>query len=144
MARQIQSSAISPKLPLKRRLESLSRQLARSLMPLQQTWSSNLRESASPSCCCTSTGKPPQHSALLNKQLVAKRMRNWRCRYAGRAFETAEAVQEGRGVLMVKGLRSMWRQAPPILRTVLQGILHRIIMQVSLGPEAYPCSSQNP
>lgn len=33
---------------------------------------------------------------------------------------------------MVKGLKSMWRQAPPIVRNTLQGVLTRIIMQV--GP----------
>ena len=51
------------------------------------------------------------------------------CRYAGHAFETVEAAEAGRGVLMVKGLKSMWRQAAPILRTTLQGVLQRIIMQ---------------
>ena len=30
---------------------------------------------------------------------------------------------------MVKGLKSMWRQAPPIVRNTLQGVLARIIMQ---------------
>jgi hypothetical protein len=51
-------------------------------------------------------------------------------RYAGRAFESEAEVQEGKGVLMVKGLKSMWRQAPPIVRNTLQGVLARIIMQV--------------
>jgi hypothetical protein len=32
---------------------------------------------------------------------------------------------------MVKGLKSMWRQAPPIVRNTLQGVLTRIIMQVA-------------
>ena len=32
---------------------------------------------------------------------------------------------------MVKGLKSMWRQAPPIVRSTLQGVLTRIIMQVT-------------
>jgi hypothetical protein len=36
----------------------------------------------------------------------------------------------GPTVLMVKGLKSMWRQAPPIVRNTLQGVLTRIIMQV--------------
>lgn len=56
------------------------------------------------------------------------------CRYAGRAFETAEQAEEGKGVLMVKGLKSMWRQAAPILRTTLQGAVQRIIMQVLPRP----------
>jgi len=34
------------------------------------------------------------------------------------------------GVLLVKGLKSMWRQAAPIVRNTLQGGLRRIIMQV--------------
>lgn len=34
------------------------------------------------------------------------------------------------GVLLVKGLKSMWRQAAPIVRNTLQGALRRIIMQV--------------
>lgn len=51
------------------------------------------------------------------------------CRYAGRAFESEGEVQEGKGALMVKGLKSMWRQAPPIVRNTLQGVLARIIMQ---------------
>lgn len=37
-------------------------------------------------------------------------------------------------MLMVKGLKSMWRQAAPILRTTLQGVLQRIIMQVPTTP----------
>ena len=51
-------------------------------------------------------------------------------RYAGRAFESEEEVEEGKGVLMVKGLKSMWRQAPLIVRNTLQGVLARIILQV--------------
>ena len=31
---------------------------------------------------------------------------------------------------MVKGLKSMWRQAPPVVRTTLHGVLLRIVMQV--------------
>lgn len=57
-------------------------------------------------------------------------MRVYTCRYAGRAFESEGEVQEGKGALMVKGLKSMWRQAPPIVRNTLQGVLARIIMQV--------------
>ena len=32
----------------------------------------------------------------------------------------------------MKGLKSMWRQAAPIVRNSLQGALRRIIMQVTL------------
>ena len=53
------------------------------------------------------------------------------CRYAGRAFDSEKDVG-GPGTLMVKGLKSMWRQAPPIVRNTLQGVLTRIIMQVAL------------
>ena len=53
------------------------------------------------------------------------------CRYAGRAFDSEKDVG-GSGTLMVKGLKSMWRQAPPIVRNTLQGVLTRIIMQVAL------------
>lgn len=52
-------------------------------------------------------------------------------RYAGRAFDSEKDVG-GAGTLMVKGLKSMWRQAPPIVRNTLQGVLTRIIMQVAL------------
>jgi len=41
-----------------------------------------------------------------------------------------EAAEAGQGALMVKGLKSMWRQAAPILRTTLQGVLHRILVEV--------------
>jgi len=51
-------------------------------------------------------------------------------RYAGRSFETADAVAEGKGALMVKGLKSMWRQAAPILHTTLQGVLHHLLIKV--------------
>lgn len=51
------------------------------------------------------------------------------CRYAGRAFEK-EADIEGSGTLMVKGLKSMWRQAAPVVRRTLHGCLLRILMQV--------------
>ena len=54
------------------------------------------------------------------------------CRYAGRAYETAEQVADGQGTLMIKGLKSAWRQAAPIVRTTLHGALTRILMQVSL------------
>ncbi|DBA67150.1 TPA: hypothetical protein ACH3X2_001471 [Trebouxia sp. C0005] len=49
-------------------------------------------------------------------------------RYAGRGYEREEDVGRG-GVLLVKGLKSMWRQAAPIVRNTLQGALRRIIMQ---------------
>ena len=52
-------------------------------------------------------------------------------RYAGRAFDSEKDVG-GPGTLMVKGLKSMWRQAPPIVRNTLQGVLTRIIMQVMI------------
>ena len=62
-----------------------------------------------------------------------QQQREERCvrRYAGRAFDSEKDVG-GAGTLMVKGLKSMWRQAPPIVRNTLQGVLTRIIMQV--GP----------
>ena len=41
------------------------------------------------------------------------------CRYAGRAFESSEDVAAGRGQLVVKGLKSMWRQTAPIVRMTL-------------------------
>lgn len=53
----------------------------------------------------------------------------WVCRYAGRGYEREEDVGRG-GTLLVKGLKSMWRQAAPIVRNTLQGALRRIIMQV--------------
>ena len=59
-------------------------------------------------------------------------------RYAGRAFDSEREVG-GSGTLMVKGLKSMWRQAPPIVRNTLQGVLTRIIMQVAL--RALSCQS---
>ena len=43
-------------------------------------------------------------------------------------------------MLMVKGLKSMWRQAAPILRTTLQGVLQRIIMQAG-SPLRVSCPS---
>lgn len=49
-------------------------------------------------------------------------------RYAGRAYEKDADVEAG-GELIVKGLKSMWRQTAPILRTTLHGALVRIIMQ---------------
>lgn len=55
------------------------------------------------------------------------------CRYAGRAFETVGAAEAGTGTLLVKGLKSMWRQAAPILRTTLQGVLQCILMQAGHG-----------
>ncbi len=61
------------------------------------------------------------------------------CRYAGRGFERPED-QKGPGTLVVKGLKSMWRQAAPIVRSTLQGSLKRIIMQASLAIQAVKCS----
>lgn len=56
----------------------------------------------------------------------------WGCgRYAGQGYEREEDVGRG-GTLLVKGLKSMWRQAAPIVRNTLQGALRRIIMQVRL------------
>lgn len=49
------------------------------------------------------------------------------CRYAGRSFERAEDA----GQLMVKGLKSMWRQAAPIVRSTLTGALIRILLKVA-------------
>lgn len=48
-------------------------------------------------------------------------------RYAGKAFEKKEDVDKGE--LIVKGLKSMWRQAAPIVRTTLHGSLVRILMK---------------
>ena len=41
-------------------------------------------------------------------------------RYAGRAFETAAQAQEGRGSLMVKGIKAVWRQSAPFVADTLQ------------------------
>ena len=41
------------------------------------------------------------------------------CRYAGRTFESSEDVAAGKGQLVVKGLKSMWRQTAPIVRMTL-------------------------
>lgn len=51
-------------------------------------------------------------------------------RYAGRAFDNAEQLAEGKGSLLIKGLKSTWRQAAPIVRTTLHGAMTRILMQV--------------
>ncbi len=61
-------------------------------------------------------------------------MRQLWCRYAGRGYEREEDVGRG-GALLVKGLKSMWRQAAPIVRNTLQGALRRIIMQVTIKQE---------
>lgn len=50
------------------------------------------------------------------------------CRYAGRAFESEQEAAAVKGTLIVKGLKSMWRQAAPIVRTTLHGALVRILM----------------
>ena len=52
-------------------------------------------------------------------------------RYAGRAFEK-EGDLGGPGALMVKGLKSMWRQAAPVVRRTLHGCLQRILMQARI------------
>lgn len=49
-------------------------------------------------------------------------------RYAGRAYERDEETS-GPGELMVKGLKSMWRQTAPFLRTLLHGVLVRVLMK---------------
>lgn len=41
-------------------------------------------------------------------------------RYAGRGFETADEAAAGSGRLLVKGIKSMWRQSAPFLSRVLQ------------------------
>ncbi|KAL6767178.1 hypothetical protein ACKKBG_A38930 [Auxenochlorella protothecoides x Auxenochlorella symbiontica] len=46
-------------------------------------------------------------------------------RYAGKTWERPDSHP----ALMVKGLVSMWRQAAPIVRTTLHGVLERIIMR---------------
>ena len=59
------------------------------------------------------------------------------CRYAGRSFEKADEP----GQLMVKGLKSMWRQAAPIVRSTLTGALSRILLKVpALRPPVCSCS----
>lgn len=68
-------------------------------------------------------------SLCVVQRLCTHKQHAW-CRYAGRAFDSEKDVG-GPGTLMVKGLKSMWRQAPPIVRNTLQGVLTRIIMQVS-------------
>ncbi|GIL43516.1 hypothetical protein Vafri_1224 [Volvox africanus] len=52
-------------------------------------------------------------------------------RYGGRTMETEEdaASPETRGSLLVKGVRSMWRQSAPFVSEVLQGSLDRILMK---------------
>ncbi|KAL4859641.1 DNA polymerase delta catalytic subunit [Chlorella vulgaris] len=52
-------------------------------------------------------------------------------RYAGRAFERDEDVDQG-GELICKGLKSMWRQTAPVLRKALHGALVRILMEDNL------------
>ncbi|KAI3433870.1 hypothetical protein D9Q98_003673 [Chlorella vulgaris] len=52
-------------------------------------------------------------------------------RYAGRAFERDEDVEQG-GELICKGLKSMWRQTAPVLRKALHGALVRILMEDNL------------
>ncbi|GMH36104.1 hypothetical protein BSKO_03972 [Bryopsis sp. KO-2023] len=50
-------------------------------------------------------------------------------RYAGCAFETKQSVDAKNGKLVVKGLKSMWRQAPPVVRNTLQGAITQILME---------------
>ena len=47
---------------------------------------------------------------------------------AGRSYESEEEVAGRRAQLLVKGLKSMWRMAPGILRSTLGGAVHRIIL----------------
>ncbi|KAL4423537.1 hypothetical protein ABPG77_006560 [Micractinium sp. CCAP 211/92] len=49
-------------------------------------------------------------------------------RYAGAAFEREEEAN-AEGQLLVKGIKSMWRQTAPIVRTTLYGALQRLILQ---------------
>lgn len=49
-------------------------------------------------------------------------------RYAGRAFEKETEDESKEGELIVKGLRSMWRQTAPFLRFLINGVLVRVIM----------------
>jgi len=49
-------------------------------------------------------------------------------RYAGRAFEAASQVEEGKGVMQIKGVRAIWRQSAPIVQSTLQGVLERVLM----------------
>ena len=49
-------------------------------------------------------------------------------RYAGRAFEKEADVARG-GDLIVKGLKSMWRQTAPIVSTILHMSLVKILME---------------
>ena len=94
---------------------------------------------------CRASGKPAWHD-LCNRTVSAKSP--WCCpadsdcamggRYAGRGYEREEDVGKG-GTLLVKGLKSMWRQAAPIVRNTLQGALRRIIMQVCTCPASDPC-----
>ncbi|GFR40572.1 hypothetical protein Agub_g1151, partial [Astrephomene gubernaculifera] len=51
-------------------------------------------------------------------------------RYAGRALEGEREAADPptHGSLLVKGVRSMWRQSAPLVSDVLQGCLQRILM----------------
>jgi DNA polymerase delta subunit 1 len=53
-------------------------------------------------------------------------------RYAGSAFEREFDIDRG-GNLIVKGLKSMWRQTAPFLRTLLHGSLVKILMHNDVG-----------
>eukprot|EP00803_Ostreobium_quekettii_P009207 evm.model.scf_772EXC.4 EVM.evm.TU.scf_772EXC.4 scf_772EXC:31453-42840(-) len=48
-------------------------------------------------------------------------------RYAGRSFQGGEGG--GEGALVAKGVKSMWRQAAPVVSRTLQGALQRILME---------------
>jgi DNA polymerase delta subunit 1 len=51
-------------------------------------------------------------------------------RYAGKTWAREEDAAAGRGAqLLVKGLKSAWRQSPPIVRTTLHGALERLLMR---------------
>lgn len=54
-------------------------------------------------------------------------------RYAGRAFETEDQAKEASGQLLVKGVRSMWRQSAPIVQNTLHGCLERLIMHQDIS-----------
>lgn len=57
---------------------------------------------------------------------------------AGRSFETVADVTEGKPQLLVKGLKSIWRQSPGILRTTLGGAVKRIILQDDVSVRSPP------
>lgn len=50
-------------------------------------------------------------------------------RYAGKAYEDEVAAEAGNGKLVVKGIKSMWRQSAPYVSGVLQGCLEYILLR---------------